>query len=280
MADEYYDDIRNQIQNAMKTTRDTEGVLWAVLDGIAAIIDGATGKAIAGPISSGLQGLRGSIIAKGGKKGISTTPNPWFIFNGHDEGETKATKKYLKGRTLVGIAGAAVAVTGAGLSSVTAVDVGGILQHGNASGSTIAHLVKLKAIASAYKQSQTITSWLNVIFQMKALKLGVRGTQLVGACIPIPAAGAVTGVLGACVKIGVKLGMTKICLATAADLHWRAYQERVISRRAGGMGPASKIIYELFTRRGATRIFGKHDVDAFIQEPCGWMAVSDKLLLI
>ena len=37
---------------------------------------------------------------------------------------------------------------------------------------------------------------------------------------------------------------------------------------------------ELFTRRGATRIFGKYDVDQFVKEPCGWMAISDKILLI
>jgi hypothetical protein len=49
---------------------------------------------------------------------------------------------------------------------------------------------------------------------------------------------------------------------------------------AGKVGPASKIMYELFARRGLTRIFGKYDVDRLIQEPTGWMAVSDKLLLI
>ena len=40
------------------------------------------------------------------------------------------------------------------------------------------------------------------------------------------------------------------------------------------------MLYEIFARRGATRVFGKYDVDKIIKEPAGWMAVSDKLLLI
>lgn len=45
-------------------------------------------------------------------------------------------------------------------------------------------------------------------------------------------------------------------------------------------GPASSIIWEIFTKRGATRLLGKYDVAALIREPAGWMAIADKLLLI
>lgn len=47
-----------------------------------------------------------------------------------------------------------------------------------------------------------------------------------------------------------------------------------------GSGPATEIIWELFTKRGATRLLGKYDVQALIEEPAGWMAIADKLLLI
>jgi hypothetical protein len=45
-------------------------------------------------------------------------------------------------------------------------------------------------------------------------------------------------------------------------------------------GPASSVIWEIFTKRGATRLLGKYDVAALIHEPAGWMALADKLLLI
>jgi hypothetical protein len=80
-------------------------------------------------------------------------------------------------------------------------------------------------------------------------------------------------------KLGVNLTMTKAILITSSEIHWRAYREQVISR-GQGTGPATMIIEELFTRRGATRIFGKYDVDAIIREPGGWMAVADKIGLI
>ncbi len=47
-----------------------------------------------------------------------------------------------------------------------------------------------------------------------------------------------------------------------------------------GAGPASKIFWEIFTKRGATRLFGAYDVAALVKEPAGWMALGDKLMLI
>ncbi|NPD69847.1 hypothetical protein HN018_22140 (plasmid) [Lichenicola cladoniae] len=45
-------------------------------------------------------------------------------------------------------------------------------------------------------------------------------------------------------------------------------------------GPASGIVWEIFTKRGATRAFGPYDIQALVKEPAGWMALADKLLLI
>ncbi|WP_419730310.1 hypothetical protein [Lichenicola sp.] len=52
------------------------------------------------------------------------------------------------------------------------------------------------------------------------------------------------------------------------------------SRGGAGAGPASGIFWEIFTKRGATRAFGKYDIQALVKEPAGWMALADKLLLI
>lgn len=40
------------------------------------------------------------------------------------------------------------------------------------------------------------------------------------------------------------------------------------------------MLYETFSRRDATRIFGKHDADKLIKDPTGWLALNDKLTLI
>ena len=45
-------------------------------------------------------------------------------------------------------------------------------------------------------------------------------------------------------------------------------------------GPASAIFWEIFTKRGATRILGNYDIDALVREPAGWLALGDKLTLI
>jgi hypothetical protein len=284
VADEYYDSVRQLLRSSpgINEGADKQEIFWTVVDGVAAVIDGATGVTAAGPTSTGLQVLASTIKAKGEREGVETTPNPWFVFNGQDEGDTTATQKYLRNRTFKSIGGGAIALTGALASTATYVDVGGILQHTNATGSTAAHICQLKAIADKYKKSKTISDWLKTILIMKAIKATVRGVNLAGSAIPVPYMGLATGIVGAAIKIGVKLTMTKVCLATSADLHWRAFQEQAISRCSAPdkAGPASRIVYELFTRRGLTRILGKYEVASFIKEPCGWMAISDKLLLI
>jgi hypothetical protein len=162
---------------------------------------------------------------------------------------------------------------------VTEVDVGGILQHGNAVGSTVAHSVKLAAIAAKYSQSQTIQGWIDLVRRMKELKITIRSAQLVASAIPIPYMGLATSLGTAIAKLGIKLTTTKGVLGAAAELHWRAYQENVLTR-GKGTGPASEILTEIFTRRGATRIFGQYDIERFVKEPNGWLAVADKIGMI
>lgn len=279
--DAYYNEIRQQIAGAVSQGKSPEDVVWAVIEASATVIDGATGSCIAGVVAGGLQTLTDTIKHN---QGSGLTPNPWFVFNGHDEAESPYTRKYLRNRGRKGIAGGLFGMAGAGGSAVTQVDVAGILQHGNAVGSTSAHLVKLYNMSKSYKQSQTLSGWFDLLIKMKSVKAGVRGTQLVGSSIPVTGVSIATGIAAAAGKLGIKLHYTNTCLITAADLHWRAYQEQAISGgllgKTGKVGPASNMIYELFTRRGVTRVFGKYDVDKLIKEPAGWMAISDKLLLI
>lgn len=286
--DESYREIRNKLKGNVGGGVEKEEVFWTVIEATAAILDGVLGTngAISGP-ASGLTGGGLRLIydaIKGARDEPGATPNPWFVWNGHDDGPTHYTRRYLKNRTYKGLGASAIALAGAGVSFVSVVDTGGIVQHGNAVGSTAKHLWEFKTIAKSYKQTQTVSNWLGVIIKMKSIKAGIRGAGLVGSCVPVPAVGAVTGVLAAAAKIGAKLTMTKVCLATAADLHWRAFQEQAltggIKALAGGTGPAMRIMHELFRRRGATRVFGQYDVHRIIREPNGWLAVNDKLMLI
>ena len=282
MANEMYKKYFKAIEaGARGQTKDD--VIGAVVDGLA----GALGDdnvlddvVVCGGAGLGLNVIYGAYKLIKSKKDLAELPNPNFVFNkqcDEDDPASPVTLKYMRSRIVKGMASSAIQLGGSISSkAMVDVDVVGGLQHINATGSTLAHIMKLKAIAKSYKQSETISRWLDVVTTMKAMKATIRGSQIVGALVP--GAGLPIGIAAAVAKIGIKLTVTKICYWTAADLHWRAFAERRINKSA--VGPGGRIVAELFTRRGATRILGKYDVDAIINEPCGWMAVADKICLI
>jgi hypothetical protein len=166
---------------------------------------------------------------------------------------------------------------------VIQVDVVGTGKAANALGSTVVHMLQLKAIGAAYRQSETITGWIEVVLRAKALKAGIRGADLAGAAIPIGALGLGMSVATAITKAGVQLTMGTLITRVAMELHWRAFAETAMSpipARGKPVGPASAILYELFRKRGVTRMFGQYDVASLIREPGGYLAVRDKLLLL
>jgi hypothetical protein len=220
-----------------------------------------------------------SLIMAAKNRGVDQFPNPLFVVHKIDDGGSPYTAKYLKNRSNKGIAGSLLGMGGKAASSVTQADVVGVAKHANACGSTAGHVMQLRTIAKKHKDSKTICGWLDLVLRMKTVKGVARGTQLAGSAIPVPGLGLATGLAAAAIKLGVKFTHGKLCDTTAAEIHWRAYQEQVIAG-AGAFGPAGEIVYELFTRRGITRIFGKYDVGKIICEPNGWMAVSDKIKLI
>lgn len=280
--DATYRAIRDEIKRKTAGDGVDKGeILWTCVEGVSAAMDGVFGTSFG--LGGGGAKLLYDAIAQG--KEPDATANPWFVWNGQDDRPTGYTRQYLKNRSYKGLAGGALALAGAAASGATTVDVAAIAQHANATGSTAAHIFKLKSIAKSYKQTKTVSAWLDTVLLMKYLKAGIRGTALAGSSIPVPAAGAVAGVLAAAAKVGAKLTMTKVCLATSADLHWRAFQELTLTghlapKYGDGTGPAMRIIHELFYRRGATRVFGQYDVQRLIREPIGWLAINDKLMLL
>lgn len=279
-GDVYWQGISEQMMAAIGGNEASVGkddAFWGVVEAVAAVIDGIREIPVVGPIA----GVYSATYSAVKDARAQFVPNPWFIWNGHDEPNYDYTAKYLRNRTLKNLGGSVFGGATAVASLATQVDVGGIMSHGQAVASSGAHMLKFKAISGSYKQSETITGWIDLLMKMKAWKTGIRGTQLAGAAIPIGAVGAVTGAIAAGAKLGVKLTQNKACLAVSSQLHWRAFQEQAISIGGRNIGPASRILYELFQRRTLTgRMLGQYSVDKIIKEPAGWMAVNDKMMLI
>lgn len=263
---------------------DKETVAWAFVEGVAAVLDGVNQVPIVGPASN----LAKMIVSVAKGSGANEMlDNPYFIGNGHGEDDpSSVTAKYLKGRMAKGLVGGGASIVGAVGSVWTAVDVAAIGMHTNAVGTTAVHLGVLADMYRKSRKGGTVANWLELVVKMKSIKLTARTTSLVGVCIPIPAAGITTGLIAAAVAAGGKLTLSKACVATSIELHWRAKQEQFMSGKVlkadtgGAVGPASRIVWELFTKRGITRILGKYDIAAIVDEPAGWMAINDKLLLI
>lgn len=273
--------VAAEVQRKMSSS-DSSDVIWGFIEGYSAFFDGVSGASvpvlgIASNVVKVMQAARGS--------GPELLDNPYFIGNGHGEDDPSAkTARYLRNRNYKGMGANVASTAGAIGSAFTAVDVAGIALHGNAVGTTGAHLKVYADMARRSRKTGTVAEWLDLVIRMKALKMTSRGSSLIGSAVPIPAVGITTGVIAAAVATGAKLTLTKACTAAALELHWRAKQEQVISGMLGAtggtIGPASRIVWELFTKRGMTRVLGKHDTAKLMNEPAGWMAIQDKLLLI
>ncbi|MBP2168036.1 hypothetical protein J2125_001228 [Erwinia toletana] len=284
---DYHRHIRQMIEQAAHDGVDRKQLLWTFADASTALVDALTGIPMLNTSSSVLKELYGLI----NDYPATTTPNPWFVWHKHDEGRSPETHAYLEKRGYTGVA-ATITAAGGGIGSlVTFVDIGSLAQNSTASASTLAHLKMFHDIAKRHRESITIQCWLEVIINMKHMKLAVRGGQLSATVlVTIPALSTAMSIIGSSVATGAKLGIqlkfTNVCRMTAMDLHWRAYQETVIlegqgADKAEDSGPARQILFELFARRGVTGfIWGKHNVEKLIKEPAGWMAIADKLLLI
>ena len=211
----------------------------------------------------------------------SAPPNPLFLSNGFDQTASPYTSKYMSNRTKKNMGGTSLAVAGTLASGVTQVDAAGVIMHSNSTGSTLAHIKMLRTIAQKYKRSTTIQEWVKAVERAKLCKAGIRGTELAGAAIPIGAVGIATGVGASFAKLGVQLTYGALLNKVAMEVHWRANVEmRLVGAAQTASGPASAIMFEIFRRRGATRVFGQYNIPKIISESGGWWALRDKLLLI
>lgn len=301
MAHNDYDEVRKFMRGEATKGRDKESIAWDAVEGVAAVIDefafGFVGQAVS-IVRSGSNTIRNFLR---GKKGNSLVPNPWFVTNGHtgDNDDNKYTETYFKKiKKRKKLKSKIAKSVGNITSTFTQVDVANSAIHGHAVLCSVSHLQKLRAIAQKYGQSKTILAWFDVLIKMKSAEATSNGIALAGAAIPIGAVGTATSVAGTVLNTGVKLTMTKACLYTAADLHWRAYQEQsltnLFNRRvdkgvdkkqtkvnSGKAGPASKMIYELFRQPGvlgSEKLSTQFEADKIINNPAGWLAVNQKLM--
>ncbi|ECG8513157.1 hypothetical protein FVI83_23690 [Salmonella enterica subsp. diarizonae] len=282
----YYQEIRAKIEDAAKEDVDKSEIFWAIADSGTALIDTLTDIPIFNVTTTIVQELYSLI----NDHPVMPVPNPWFVWNQHDDNTSPETIKYLQKRGYVSAASSAIAIAGAGGALVTCIDLGVVGQGGAACASTMKHLAGFRDIAAKYKESATIQSWLDVLITMKNLKLAVRGGQVsVAVLSAVPVLSTALSIIGSSLssaaKLGINLKYSNVCRYTAMDLRWRAMQETILletfSRGKDDSGPARTILFELFERKGLTGfVWGKHHVDQLIKEPAGWMAIADKLLII
>ncbi len=264
--------------------RDIRGNATEAFEAVSWQVAGALAGDSAGPLVAYLQMLY-EMANESKKPEEELASNPQFIMNGHSGRASPKTKSYFGYRKGLTMFSSVAGFTSKIASTATQVDVGGILKESNAIGSSIGHLCKVRATGARYRQSETITRWVDAVQTAKGLKIAVRSVDLAGAAIPIGAVGLGTGVASAVAKAGIKVTIGGLMGRVAMELHWRAFQEVTISRvlvapNGKAVGPASAILYELFTKRGMTRIFGQHDIANMVKEPAGWLAVRDKLMLM
>lgn len=257
---------------------DAEDIAWLVIETLAKSNDTASALITIGHLLRDLHGLEDD-----GEHTI--IKNPLFLSHGFS-GRSPRTRNYMTNRGLKSFGGSVASAAGGAASAVTMVDVSGLALHGSAVGTTGAHIMGIRASGKGFKNSETIMRWMDAMLKAKYAKLAVRGTGLAGAAIPIPAVGLGVNIASTVAKLGIKVTLGKLIARVAMEVHWRAYQENKINSilpgRTSGLavGPASAMFVEIFTRRGLTRIFGSYDVDSFLNEPGGWMALNDKLMLM
>lgn len=222
-------------------------------------------------------------------------PNPLFLANGHFSPSPK-TSAYFGTRNIKKIASKGISYGGSALSPHTGgINVPAALQGVNSGYSTVRHLQALKRFATgANRQSKTLSAWLDMAIHIKERK-GIRSAgSTVANLVPLIAlAPKVSDTVAEGVSLGIELITDMISKApdealiarVAMEIHWRAHQELFMASHLSGstgqtgVGPASNIFYEIFTRYGATAIFRSYDKSELVKEPAAWFALYDKLSL-
>ncbi|HVJ90076.1 MAG TPA: hypothetical protein VM580_09755 [Labilithrix sp.] len=202
----------------------------------------------------------------------AVTPNPWFLWNGHcsEDSSTQYTQRYITRCRWAGIGEMALDAVGGMMTSATTVNVPGLAIHGRAASTSAQQLFRLESIARSFKDSVTIGQWLSVIRTLKGASFFSRQACVANAVDPLGA--SINGALFVGTT-ALTLNLTNVCLVTSADIHWQAFRELALKRVPRyGAGPALRILFELFGT--------KYEIDKFVVEPNGWMAVSEALITL
>jgi hypothetical protein len=245
-----------------------------------------TGNALTGPLRRKLKQVQ---VTLANKAGYWMVTNPYFSLNRiYDDGDEKSpvTDSYMRSRTVKKAASAAQGLATGAAKSITVVDPVSMAKAGASAASTLVHMYQLDAIAKRYKQSTTIAGWVGLCMYIKQQKLCSKAFDVCAAAMPylppgtaiwVQALSKLPSAVGGAHSFGVGMAESGIVMRVAIELQWRAYREKVLARGSGPVGPASAILYEIFTKRSETKILGAYDVEAIIREPAGWYAISDKL---
>lgn len=276
-----------------KAKFDLNTKVMAFVDIAWAIVSGGTYEATQGVPSFKTLGIFGTVnngmdAASSAYRVTRTTELPT---NPYLENETftgagrfsLTTLEYLNNRKLKTLGGDLVGTGGAAGSVVThGVNVGSGSRHLNSSITTAIHLAKLKHLAKSLPNDDDtqLSEWCNTVIKMKKYKLGGRALKLGGSVIPAGGqlgtalGGAASTAFGLSIGTGSKWHHGKDCYAAAAGLHAAAFRERGLP---SSDKHATRIVQELFKRRGLTRIYGSYNVDQIIKERAGWLAIGDKI---
>lgn len=215
-------------------------------------------------------GARIALNGRGGHiwvKKIVLVDSPMFTLNGHDGISSPTTAKYLRNKAY---------------SSRVAQAFGTVVPaHAQLPGKiastaiAVERLVALCSMANKSRSTSTVAAWLDVATQMAMRRGAVKGTQMAGTvascCIPY------SGLLATPVVMYLKSGKATyefVCVYTALELHWRAFQEN----NFGGVGPATRILHELFRDSKLAPNFGSDStISKLVKEPAGWIPIKNVL---
>jgi hypothetical protein len=288
-------------EKVSRQMREMSRVEWAdslsgFIEVAAAFLDDAfgdaLGQAVAVPGAGGLEAIYALYKGYIEQGGVEALPNPYFSANGI-EGNVCArgsVKKYLKSRQrkqgwskLISAGSAASSFATGGIS------IGETAQYTHSLASTGTHIYKLRAIASEkWRIGPKYRAIIDFLVKMKIVKAGMKAGQWIGAAVPcIPGGGLMAGVVVPLAALTTKVTWGKVAVAMSIDLHWRAFQEMQVMGGYGGafqwkadqLGPAFRIISELFTVRGVTKAFWRYEVRDLVSDPIGWAAIYDKIML-
>ena len=106
MANDYEDIV--QLIKRSTHELDGEAKVLCVMGAVASVVDDVAGTSF-GPANTAGQWIFKKLR---GKQDRNEVPNPWFVFNGHEDSDSPMTKKYLKSRGYKSKGATAISVAG------------------------------------------------------------------------------------------------------------------------------------------------------------------------